>query len=145
MKRIFLPLLLTIVCCLSVLGLVGCMPVISTITDIDRFSEMQQTADKIDVCFDNYTEDYFKFTIIDEENITEIMEILFTETLSDKGKQLPPHGLNTFIVIYQGESSYSVDVHQIYQNQKLYSFTTSRLADKINDLATELGAWEYLK
>lgn len=145
MKKIFLPLLFTIVCCLSVLGFVGCKAPTITITDIGRFSEMQKTANKIDVCFDNYTEDYFKFTITDEADLAEIMDILFSETLSDQGKQLAPHGLNTFIVIYQGTNAYSVDVHQIYHNQRLYTFSTSRLADKINDLATELGAWEYLK
>ena len=138
MKKFFVPLLLTVLCCLSILGLAGCKAKVSTITDIDRYSQMTSAADKIDVCYDCGAEDYLRFTVTDEADIAEIMEILFSDTLSNQGKQLPPQGLNTFIVIYQGENSYSVDVHQIYYNQRLYTFSTSRLADKITALASAI-------
>lgn len=119
----------------------GCSS-IERITDIDFYADMQRQTDKIDVDFDNGTQEGFKFTLTDENDIEEIMDIIFSDTLNDLGKEPQPPGGNTYITVYQGEKAYSLSVHFITVNGRLYTFSTRRLSDKILELATARGAFD---
>ena len=104
---------------------------------------MQSQADKIDVEFDNGTQDGYFFTIINEEEIAEIMNIIFNTSISYGGKQneIPPMG-NTFLTVYQGEKTYTLGHRFILDGENYYSFQTSELAEKITALATAYGAYD---
>lgn len=112
------------------------------IFDIDFYADMQKEADKIEVVFDNGTQERFKFSITDESDIEEIMDIIFADTLIDLGTQLKPPGFNTYISVYQGEKVYSLSVIFITVKGRLYTFSTRNLSDKIFDLATAQGAFK---
>lgn len=140
MKK-YLALFLTFITLSCLLLFSGCLEKISFITDIERYSDMQKQADKIDVEFDNYSGETFRFTVTSEDDLEEIMEILFSETLSYSGKEFPV-GDNTFIKIYQGEKTYNLSVRFISENEKYYVFSTKKLQSKITALATALGAFE---
>ena len=143
MKRTLFTLVTTIICCLFLLSFAGCSEnkEIIYITDVKRFADMQQQADKIDVDFENGTQKGFQFTITDEKEIDEIMSIIFSDTLLKYDDDALPPGFNTRITIYQGEKSYTLNVSFISENGKLYSFSTNNLKDKITVLATASGAF----
>ncbi|MCH5196387.1 MAG: hypothetical protein J1F28_06720 [Oscillospiraceae bacterium] len=142
MKKVFITLVAAALGCLLLLS--GCSKKISSITDIERYSDMQKNADKIDVKFDNYSGEPFRFTITNEDDLEEIMEILFSETLSYLGEEFPV-GDNTFITIYQGEKSYSLSVRFISENEKYYGFSPAKLQPKIKAIATALGAFDNVE
>ena len=145
MKKFLSAIVAMLLSCMLLVAFAGCADNISSITDIERFADMQQQADKIDVDFENGRQYGFQFTITDEGEIEEIMNIIFSNTLSKYADgELQPPGYNTVIKIYQGEKSYTLNVSFISANGKLYSFTTSKLADKITELATAAGAFESL-
>lgn len=141
MKRTLIALISTILCCLLLFA--GCAEnkEIIYITDVERYADMQQQADKIDVDFENGTQKGFQFTITDEDDIDEIMSIIFSDTLLKYADDTLPPGFNTKITIYQGEKSYTVNVSFISENGKLYSFSTNNLKDKITVLAVAAGAF----
>ena len=144
MRKFLTVIAATLLSFIAFVMLVGCDKdiVIECITDIDFYADMQEQADKIDVDFDNDTQEGFKFSITGESDIKEIMEIIFSDSLFDLGKQLKPPGSNTNITIYQGEKAYSLGVQYINSNGRLYSFSTRDLSNKIYDLATARGAFE---
>lgn len=148
MKKLKIIFLLLLTCCFAVMfsACSSCQnndsQNISSIFDIDFYADMQRQADKIDVVFDNGTQKRFKFSITDENDIEEIMDIIFSDSLLDLGKELQPPGGNTYITIYQGEKAYSLSVYFITVNSRLYTFSTRRLSDKILELATAQGAFE---
>lgn len=137
-KKLLIPLLLLISC---MLALAGCSNPIKHITDMERFADMRETADSIDVEFDNHTGKPFKFTIEDENDIAEIMNIVLTEELANTGKDLPPVGDNTFITIHQGDKSYSLSVRYNNEKDNYYGFSFD-LQSKIIELATAQGAYD---
>ena len=143
MKKFLTAIFVTLLSCMLLIAFVGCTNSISSITDIERYSDMQQQADKIDVDFENGRQYGFQFTITDQSEIEEIMSIIFSNTLSKyaDNEGLPP-GCNTVIKIYQGEKLYTLNVSFISANGKLYSFSTNNLADKIKELATAAGAYD---
>lgn len=148
MKKILFIIAATLLSCIFLVSFVGCGDNdysnidIEHITDIEFYADMQKQADKIDVVFDNGTQERFKFFITDENDIEEIMGFIFSDTLLDLGKQHQPPGGNTYITIHQGEKAYSLSVFFITVNNTLYTFSTRDLANKIYDLATEQGAFE---
>lgn len=144
MKRTLIALVATVLCCLLLFA--GCAEnkEIAYITDMERYADMQRKADKIDVTFDNYSGAPFRFTITDEADLEEIMEILFSETLTYLGGETND-GNHTSITIYQGEKTYPVSVVVNGENKRYYAFSTARLQTKITALATALGAFESVK
>lgn len=140
MKKFWATIVVTLLSGILLFALVGCADDISSITDIERYADMQRQADKIDVDFNNGTREGFRFSVRDENDIEEIMEIILSDTLLDLGKQLQPPGFNTGITIYQGEKSYAMNVSFFPVNGKLYSFSTTKLKDKITELAIAQGA-----
>lgn len=138
-KKLLIPLLLL---CIMLFTIAGCSDAnsIEYITDLERFSDMQQTADSIDVKFDNHTGKPFKFTIEDENDIAEIMNIVLSDKLKNLGKELPP-GDNTFITIHQEEKAYSLSVRINDEKDTYYAFS-DKLQNKIIDLAIARGAYD---
>ena len=85
MKKLKL-LIFALVC---VFGLVGCSldnyeyKEINTITDFSKFADMTRDGTvKIDVTFDNYSGYPFYFTIEYQEDIDEIMDIIFSSSFT---------------------------------------------------------------
>lgn len=141
-KKLLIPLLLIISC---MFALVGCSNPVKHITDMERFADMQESADSIEVEFDNYTGKPYMFTIEDENDIAEIMNIVLTEELNNIGKGDIPPGDNTFIIIHQGEKSYSLSVRINSEKGTYYAFATDKLQSKIIALATAWGAFESVE
>ena len=138
MKKL-IALILAMFC---VLGLVGCAKEINSITDFSSFADMTKDGtDKIEVTFDNYSGYPFYFTIENQEDIDEIMDIIFSATF-EKMRQEVNGGSNTSIKICQGENVYSMGVMRNYEGKNGYAFTTTVLQDKIIELAREAGAFE---
>ncbi len=129
--------------CTLLLSFAGCSKDLSSIREIERFSDMQDWADKIEVDFDNGTQDGYSFTITDEEEIAEIMRIIFNTSLSYGGKEneIPPMG-NTFLTVYQGEKTYTLGHRFIPDGETYYAFQTNELADQMTLLAEKYGAFE---
>lgn len=144
MKK-FISALICFLCLMVMLAMAGCTNTkpITNITEFERFSDMQQTSDVIDVEFDNHTGKPFNFTINNKSDIQEIMNIVLTEELVDIGKDFPP-GDNTFITIHQGEKSYNLSTRINSENGSNYAFSTDKLQSKIIDLATIQGAYDTL-
>ncbi len=143
MKKVLSVIASVVLGCIFLATFAGCSDKISSITDIERFTDMQSGADKIDVAFDNGTQEGFSFTITNEEEIAEIMRIIFNTPISYGGKwsEIPPMG-NTNLTIYQGEKTYTLGHRFIFEGENYYSFQTSELAEKITALATETGTFE---
>lgn len=128
---------------IALFAMVGCSTTKSVeyITDFERFADMQETADSIDVEFDNHTGRSFKFTLEDENDIADIMNIVLTEELTNIGNGLPPVGDNTQITIHQGEKSYTLSVRHNREKDTYYAFSFD-LQSKVIDLATARGAYD---
>lgn len=142
MKKILSAFICFLCLSITIISMVGCSDTkaIVHITDMERFADMQESADSIDVEFDNHTGKPFKFTVEDENDIAEIMNIILTDELNNLGKEFPP-GDNTFFTIHQGEKSYSLSVRINSEKDTYYAFSTDKLQSKIIDLATEQGAY----
>jgi len=141
MKRKFLAALVGILCCMSVFSVFACSKSVSKITDMKRFSDMQKTADRIDVEFDNHSGRAYEFSIENAKDIAEIMEILFSESLVNLKGSYPP-GNNTYITVIQGENEYTLSVRINKENKNYYSFASNALETKINDIARANGAFD---
>ena len=126
---------------MSMFALASCSKSISNITDIARYSDMQKVAERIDVKFDNNSGQPFFFSITKENEITEIMELLFSETLINL-KSDYPYGDNTYLTIVQNEKNYTLSVRVNKENKNYYAFKTSALQTKINAIARERGAYK---
>ena len=144
MKKL-IALVLALVCAL---GLVSCVGVnnesekeVNTITDFSRFADMTKDGtDKIEVTFDNHSGSPFYFTIEDKENIDEIMDIIFSSSFDKCGEM--NDGSHTSIKIIQGEKEYTMHISRNKEGESYYSFSTSDLFLKINELGEEAGAFE---
>ncbi len=146
MKKL-IAFVLALVC---VLGLVSCVSgnnenekEVNTITDFSKFADMTRETDKIDVEFDNYSGYPFYFTIEDQEDIEEIMDIIFSASFTKMGTE-PNAGDHTSITIIQGEKEYKMHAFMNKEGQYYYSFSTTELQLKINELAREAGAFKNL-
>lgn len=138
MKKL-IAILLALVC---VLGLIGCATKINTITDFSKLAGMTKNGtDKIEVTFDNNTGTPFYFTVEDKDDIDEIMDIIFSASF-EKMRQEVNGGSHTSIKIIQGENMYSMGVMRIYEGKNGYTFVSTKLQDKIIELAREAGAFE---
>lgn len=138
MKKVFAAGLSVVLGCVFLAAIAGCSKNISSITDFKRYSDLQSRADKIDVQFDNHTGTPFEFSVTDEADLKEIMEILLSEKLRRFDGIFD--GDHTVLVLYQGEKTYSVSVHANRENEVYYGFSTSKLRDKIASLAAAMGA-----
>ncbi len=136
MKKIGL-LLMSI---LLALTFVGCKE-IKTLADFERFEGMTKQTEKIEVCFDNNTGVPFYFTISDQEEIDEIMEIIFSSELKNAGST-PSAGDNTSLTIFQGESKYVVNFRVNKEGRNYYFFQTGDLQNKIREFARAAGAYD---
>lgn len=141
MKKIWITIIIGVMCFMSMFALAACSKSISKITDIARYSDMQKVTERIDVEFDNNSGKAFFFSITEETEITEIMELLFSETLIDLKSDYPP-GDNTYLTIVQGEKNYTLSVRANKENKNYYSFKTNTLQTKINAIARERGAYD---
>ena len=124
--------------------LVGCSKEVNTITDFSKFSDMTQDGtDKIEVTFDNYSGYPFYFIIERQEDIDEIMDIIFSSSFNKMEKEVNG-GDHTSMKIIQGEKEYQLHAFMNKEGQYYYSFSTIDLQTKIQDLAREVGAFENL-
>ncbi len=122
--------------------LVGCRKEVNTITDFSKFSDMTQNGtDKIEVTFDNYSGYPFYFTIEDQEDIDEIMTIIFSSSFNKMEKDVNG-GDHTSMKIIQGEKEYQLHAFMNKEGQYYYSFSTTDLQTKIQELARKAGAFE---
>lgn len=125
----------------SILSLDASKEKVGTITDFSKFSNMTRETSKIEVTFDNNTGAPFYFTIEDQENIDEIMNIIFTDTFENMGEEVND-GNHSSIKIIQGERIYDMSLSANKEGKYYYSFSTTDLYDKIIELAREAGAFE---
>ena len=140
MKRIF-----SLICAfVLVICLVSCEKEINDITDFSKFSDITRETDRIEVTFDNYSGYPFYFTIEDREDIDEIMDIIFTSSFTKIGDEMNG-GDHTSIKIFQGEKEYSMHVFMNKEGRYYYSFQSTDLQQKINELAREAGAFEEIE
>lgn len=122
--------------------LVGCRKEVNTITDFSKFSDMTQNGtDKIEVTFDNYSGYPFYFTIEDQEDIDEIMTIIFSSSFNKMEKDVNG-GDHTSMKFIQGEKEYQLHAFMNKEGQYYYSFSTTDLQTKIQELARKAGAFE---
>lgn len=142
MKKFLIVFIIVILSFTLLVATVGCTKNISSITDVKRFADMQKTADKIEVDFENGRPGGFKFTITDEGEIEEVMNALFSSTLHKEsdGARVPP-GANTVIRIYQGEKMYKLNQHYVFENGSLYH-VSNELGSQIYKLARAHGAFD---
>jgi len=117
---------------------------IENITDFSKFSTMEQFADRIEVTFDNNSGVPFYFTIENEADIDEIMEIIFSSSFEKKDKEIND-GSHTSIKIIQESREYVMHISDNKNGDYYYSFSTTQLYDKINELAREAGAYETVE
>ena len=143
--KIFIAFVLALVC---VLSLAGCISgnnenkkEVNAITDFSKFFDMARETDKIEVTFDNYSGYPFYFTIDDQEDIDEIMDIIFSSSFNKMGKELNG-GDHTSMKIIQGEKEYNLHAFMNKEGQYYYSFSNTDLLTKIQELAREAGAFE---
>lgn len=121
---------------------VGCAKEVNTITDFSKFSDMTQDGtDKIEVTFDNYSGYPFYFTIEAQEDIEEIMDIIFSSSFTKMKKEVNG-GDHTSIKIIQGEKEYNLHAFMNKEGQYYYSFSSTDLQTKLQELAREAGAFE---
>ncbi len=123
------------------LSLTGCAKEITTISDFSAFSDMTRETDKIEVSFDNHSGSPFNFTIEDDAQIDEIMEIIFTSTFKNLGSELFA-GDNTTLRIIQGEREYNLHFAINKEGKNYYAFETDELQTGITELAREAGAYQ---
>ncbi len=128
-----------IVCCLA-FSLFGCGKEIKSITDFSEYADMTRETDKIEVTFDNNSGSPFYFTIEKQEDIRQIMSIVFSSTFKNMGKE-PFNGNHTYISIIQGEHKYDLHLLMNKEGKYYYSFATDDLQNKINELARHAGAY----
>ena len=125
----------------TILNLDAAKEKVGTVTDFSKFSNMTRETSKIEVTFDNNTGAPFYFTIEDQENIYEIMNIIFTDTFENMGEEVND-GNHSSIKIIQGERIYDMSLSANKEGKYYYSFSTTDLYDKIIELAREAGAFE---
>ena len=125
----------------TILNLNAAKEKVGTVTDFSKFSNMTRETSKIEVTFDNNTGAPFYFTIEDQENIDEIMNIIFTDTFENMGEEVND-GNHSSIKIIQGERIYDMSLSANKEGKYYYSFSTTDLYDKIIELAREAGAFE---
>lgn len=142
MKKFILAFICFLCLSITIISMAGCSnaKTIVHITDMERFADMRETADSIDVEFDNHTGKPFKFTVEDVNDIADIMNIVLTEELVNNGKDFLD-GDNTNIIIHQGEKSYRLSVRINSEKDNYYTFASDKLQSKIIELATEQGAY----
>lgn len=114
---------------------------INTITDFSKFSDMTRETDRIEVEFDNYSGYPFYFTIEDPEDIETIMDIIFSSSFTKMGKEVNA-GDHTSITIIQGEREYHIHAFMNKEGQYYYSFATTDLQVKLQEIARENGAFD---
>ena len=141
MKRLialFLAVLITV-------SFVGCTNEVNTVTDFSKFEGMTKDGtDKIEVTFDNYSGYPFYFTIEDKDDIDEIMEIIFSASFNRMDKEVNG-GDHTSMKIIQGERVYNMHAFMNKEGRYYYSFTTTELLSKIQELAKEAGAFDWVE
>ena len=124
--------------------LVGCSKEVNSITDFSKFFDMTRDGtDKIEVTFDNYSGAPFYFTIEDQEDVDEIMNIIFSSSFKKMEKEVND-GDHTSMKIIQGEKEYQLHAFMNKEGQYYYSFSTPDLQTKIQELAREAGAFENI-
>lgn len=140
MKKLTL-LILALIC---VLGLGGCTKEVHTITDFSDYSDMTRETNKIEVEFDIHSGYPFCFTIEEQEDIDEIMDIVFSSSFMNMGKEMYA-GASTVLTIIQGEKEYHINVSMNKEGENYYSFETNELQLKIYELAREAGLYEGIE
>ena len=130
MKKFLIVLVIVILSFVLLVATVGCTKNIPSITDVNRFADMQKTADKI-VVHGGYEPTPIDYTITDKAEIEEIMDTVFSTTLRKEpaGSIVPPVD-DIVIKIYQGEKIFELNVFYIFENGRIY-LLSSALRDKI--------------
>ncbi len=123
------------------ISMTACGKQITKITDFERFESMTKETDKIEVNFDNNTGAPFYFTISEQAEIDAIMDIIFSSTVENAGKEAMA-GDNTSLTIFQGENKYVIHFRTNKEDKNFYNFTSRALQDKIIELAREARAYD---
>lgn len=145
MRKSFISITISAMLCFILFLFAGCSNTakeVSTITDIELYSDMKSEAEKIEVKFDNNSGKYFEFTIENKNEIADIMNIVINDKLNNLGKGAVAPGNNTSFTIYQGEKAYGVSLRGVEANGNRYGFSSTELQSKITDLAIAQGAYD---
>ena len=137
MKRI----LLMIFAGLLLVSVVSCGKEITVITDFSKFADMKRETDRIEVTFDNHSGEPFYFTIEEQADIEEIMDIIFSSEFNNLGDE-PFAGDNTSLKIIQGEKEYGLHFRINKEGKNYYAFSSMELQNKIVELARAVGAYD---
>ena len=110
-----------------------------SITDFSEFDGMTRTADKIEIDYwDIDTDSTTRLTVENQEDIAEIMDIIFTETHYELNRA--EHLGNSHVIyIYQGEKIYSLRSNCNLLDGSIYTTPENDLNEKILALAEEAG------
>ena len=126
---------------LVTVSLASCTKEVNTVTDFSKLADMERKTDRIDVTFDNYSGYPFYFTIDDDGEIEQVMDIIFNATFVKMGKEVND-GDHTSLKIIQGEKVFVMSVSTNKEGNYYYSFQDGKLQNKIKELATAAGAYE---
>lgn len=125
-------------------AMVGCSDTktVEYITDIEGYETMQQGGDKIEVYFENGTRYGFPFTIEEQIDIDEIVNLLLSTRLEKLGDGPVAPGDNTHFTVYQGDKAYGIALSGVTSNGDRYGFTSNDLRKKISEIAAAKGAFD---
>ncbi len=147
MRKTAIIILLSTILCFGLFSFVACSNSdneINTIKDIEFYSEMKAGGDKIDVDFNNGKKNGFQFSIDEESDIREIVDLVLTAKLTNIVNDAPAPMGNISFTIHQGTNSYGISLNGIViDNSSRYILSTNdELREKINAIATEKGAFD---
>ena len=110
-----------------------------SVTDFSEFDGMTRVADKIEIDYwDIDTDSTTRLTVENQEDIAEIMDIIFNESHFELNRA--EHLGNSHVIyIYQGEKIYSLRSNNNLLDGSIYTTPETDLNGKILALATEAG------
>jgi len=141
LKKVLMPLLFM---CIVSLILSACSNKrdFEYITDVIGYENIGMNADKIDVEFKNDSQEEFLFTIDDKLIVDEIVEIVLTTKLINRGNESIDFDKEIYIKIWTSEKAYRLNVCGIIFNKELYAFTTRDLENKVMSIIKEQNGFD---
>ncbi len=120
--------------CGIILILSSCKKSINYITDIPEYKKLTKEVDKIEVQYDTNDGYTFDFTIDDQDELNEIMDLILNTKLE---KSTIMDGGHTVLYIYKDSKVYRVSVSSVGYKDLVYAFETSGLYYKIEEIYTK--------
>ena len=116
-----------------VLFLMGCSNTkINNILDIERYEDLSTEVSEIAVSYDIGEASPFEFKISNEEEISEIMDIILNTNLIKTNSS--SDGGHTNITLITNKKEYNILISQIKEKGNYYCFENDNLYNKISDL-----------